>query len=322
MIKRIVLMTALMLAPSFVSAQTWVNGQIKFGPKLDTVKITVTDTSLKTKTDTVIAVKVDTVITTKESISVTSFPFPTGKGVKIAVLDNGVDLTNPLFSGITGTSTFGGVTGIDQSPDVCNGHGTAVTGLVRQFAPGATVYAVKVSAPFNGSCVTTGAALSAGLDWALANGIQVVNVSQQVPDSRALRAAFANAVSRGLIIIVAAGNNGGNVMTPASYPGVIAVASTGPTGAISSFSSRGTQVLLGAPGEALAVWRTRNLTSTGSGTSFSTPIVTATVALMLEKNKTLTASQIVNILCNSATPNSGQTGCGVLNVQKSLANTP
>lgn len=322
MIKRIMLSAALILAPSVVSAQSWVNGQIKFGSKLDTVKITVTDTSLKTKVDTVIVMKVDTIINTKQSISVTSFPFPTGKGVKIAVLDNGVDLQNPLFSNITGTSTFNGITGIDQGVDACNGHGTAVTSLVRQFAPGATIYSVKVSAPYSGTCTTTASALAAGLQWALDNGIKIINVSQQVPDSRSLRASFADAVAKGAIIIIAVGNNGGAVMSPASYPGVIAVASTGPTGAISSFSSRGTQVLIGAPGESLALAKPRNTTGIGSGTSFSTPIVTATVALMLEKNKTLTSSQIVNILCSSATPNSGQTGCGVLNVQKSLTNTP
>lgn len=322
MIRKFALMTALMLSPSFLSAQTWVNSQIKFGPKLDTVRITTTDTTLKTKTDTVIAIKVDTVITTKESISVTSYPFPTGKGVKIAVLDNGVDLQNPLFNGLTGTSTFSGVTGIDQSPDVCNGHGTAVTGLVKRFAPDAQIFVVKISAPFNGSCVTTSAAMVAGLQWAAANGVKIVNLSQQVPDNRSLRAAIADAVARGIVVIASAGNDGGAVNSPANYPGVLAIASTGPTGTISGFSSRGSQVLIGAPGEGLAVWRPRNVSSTGSGTSFSAPIVTATVALILEKNKNLTTPQIVNILCNSATPNSGQTGCGVLNVQKALSITP
>lgn len=313
------------MAPSLVSAQTWVTNQIKFGPKMDTVKITVTDTALNVKTDTVISTKVDTVITTKESISVTSYPFPTGKGVKIAVLDNGADLQNPLFSGLTGTSTFSGVSGIDQAPDVCDGHGTSVTGLIRQFAPDAQIFVVKVSAPFNGSCVTPSSSVIAGLQWAVANGIKVVNISQQIPDNRSLRAAVADAVAKGVTIVAAAGNNGGTVMTPASYPGVLAIASTGPTGLISNFSSRGSQILVGAPGENLAVWRPRNTQSIRSGTSFSAPLVTATVALILEKNKNLTTPQIVNILCNSATEIVGMTvptGCGVLNVQKALAITP
>jgi membrane-anchored mycosin MYCP len=318
------LMTALMLAPSFVSAQTWVTEQIKFGPKVDTTKVVVTDTTLQVKVDTTIVTKVDTLLNTKESLNITTYFFPTGKGVRIAILDNGVDLSNPLFAGITGTSTFSGVSGIDQAPDVCNGHGTAVTGLIQQLAPGATLHAVRVSAPFNGTCTTTSSALIAGLQWAVANNIKLVNVSQQVPDNRALRAAVADAVSKGVVIVAAAGNNGGGVMSPASYPGVIAVASTGPNGLLSSFSSNGTQVLLGAPGEGLAVWRTRNIRSTGTGTSFSAPLVTATIALMLERNKNLTGPQIVNILCNSATQIIGPTpvGCGILNVQKSLANTP
>lgn len=324
MIKRIMVMTALMLAPSFVSAQSWVNEQIKFGPKTDTVKTIVVDTTKITKVDTVITVKVDTIITTKESITVYTTPFPTGKNVKVAVLDNGVDVTNPLFSNLTGISTVTGITTIKQDVDVCNGHGTAVTGLVKQFAPYANVYVVKVSAPYNGTCVTTSSALIAGLQWAVTNGIKVVNISQQVPDSRALRAAVADAVSKGVIIVAAAGNNGGPVMSPANYPGVLAIASTGPTGTISTFSARGSQILLGAPGEGLTVWRPYNITTRGTGTSFSAPIVTAAVALLLEKNNTLTTTQVVNILCSSATQIVGvtPTGCGVLNIKTALDISP
>jgi len=158
-----------------------------------------------------------------------------GQGVKVAVIDTGIDLDHPDLR-VVGDVTF--VSGTTSGDDD-HGHGTHVAGIVAALdndigtigvAPEADVYAVKVLDK-NGSGYWSD--VIEGIEWAVGNGMQVVNMSLgSRSGSTALEAACNSAFDSGVIVVSAAGNSGNswgwgdNVLYPASYNSVIAVAAT------------------------------------------------------------------------------------------------
>ena len=98
----------------------------------------------------------------------------TGRGVRVAVIDSGVHATHPHIQGVAG-----GI-GIDASGAIHDdfvdrlGHGTAVAAVIREKAPSAEIFAIKV---FERELRTTGDALVAALRWARQNGARLANLS-------------------------------------------------------------------------------------------------------------------------------------------------
>jgi subtilisin family serine protease len=128
---------------------------------------------------------------------------PTGRGVRVAIVDSGVHPSHPHVGGVDG-----GV-GIDAQGTVHAdyvdrlGHGTAVAAAIREKAPDAQLFAVKV---FDRSLATSVTALVAAIDWAAASAMHLVNLSLGTPRAAheaPLRAAVANASARGLIVVSA-----------------------------------------------------------------------------------------------------------------------
>ncbi|MCL2746245.1 MAG: S8 family serine peptidase [Coriobacteriia bacterium] len=131
--------------------------------------------------------------------------------------------------------------------------------------------------------------------------------------------AIDSAVNSGILVVAAAGNTAqqGNVtLYPAAYPPVLSVASIGPTGAWSSFSTYNSEVNIAAPGEQISVLRYSNTYSYASGTSFAAPHVSAAAALVWRAAPNLSAAQVKNILINTAKPigtkGNTKTGAGAL----------
>jgi subtilisin family serine protease len=125
---------------------------------------------------------------------------PTGRGVRIAVVDSGVHAAHPHVG-----SVAGGV-GIDDDgreyDDYVDrlGHGTAVAAAIREKAPDAEIYAVKV---FDRSLSTRISALVAAIDWSAANGMHLVNLSlgtARMEHERVLTEAIARAAALGLAV--------------------------------------------------------------------------------------------------------------------------
>lgn len=204
-----------------------------------------------------------------------------GQNVKVAIFDSGIDLTHPDLE------VVGGVNLIPNSPTDatvnpqnygdCLGHGTHVAGIVAAknngnhtvgVAPKAQLYAIRFFA-----CDGTGATTSreiAGIEWAIDNGMDVVNMSfgcctivQQgqrvhVPiPNQAEEAAMNAAYERGLVLIAASGNssqiNGTSmnqpvIAYPARYASVVAVGATDDEDKLSGFSQWGDDQELTAPG--------------------------------------------------------------------------
>ncbi|MBI2947142.1 MAG: S8 family serine peptidase [Verrucomicrobia bacterium] len=216
-----------------------------------------------------------------------------GASVRVAVIDSGVDYNHPDLS----ANYSGGYDFVNNDPNPIddNGHGTHVAGTIGAadngsgvvgVAPEARIYALKVldasgSGPWSG--------IIAALQWCVDNGIQISNNSYGAGSDPGsiVRAAFDNAAAAGVLHVAAAGNSGNaagkgdNVIYPARYDSVIAVAATDPDNNRASFSSTGAAVELAAPGVNI------NSTILGggygllSGTSMASPHVAGAAALVL-----------------------------------------
>jgi subtilisin family serine protease len=211
----------------------------------------------------------------------------TGKGVKIAVLDTGIDYKHPELA----RNYKGGYDFInkDKDPMDDNGHGTHVAGILAAAkngkgivgaAPDAQIYAIKVSdAKGKGSF----SGLVKGIDWAIEHDMDIVTMSiTGKGGSKALAKAVDTAYNKhGLVLVAAVGNGKGDVLYPAAYPQVIGVGSVNKDNALSSFSLTGSEVEFVAPGSGIKSTAIGGKYRLSSGTSMATPLVTGAIALLL-----------------------------------------
>jgi subtilisin family serine protease len=181
----------------------------------------------------------------------------------------------------------------------------------------------------------TPADLAEAIAWAADPGrgnADVLNLSVVMTgDDDRVRRAVAAALVRGVVVVAAAGNNGspekGNPTPyPAAYPGVIGVGAVTPAGVRASFSQHGDYVDLVAAGEGVTTAAPRSGHTTRQGTSFATPYVTATVALLLERFPGLSPAQVQRRLTATADPAPGgsrsdEYGYGLLNPYRALTET-
>ncbi len=223
----------------------------------------------------------------------------TGVGIKVAVMDTGIDLDHPDLA----VNVMGGydTTGVGYYDDD-NGHGTHCAGIIAALdneegvvgvAPQAHLYAVKVL-DSGGSGYWSW--IIAGLDWCVANNMQVASMSLGAKSGNsALHDAIVIAYNKGVVIVSSAGNSGPGEDTvgyPAKYEEVIAVSATGNVyryrkykilypDEIANYSSRGPEVDIAAPGTYILSTYVDAGYKEMSGTSMACPHVAGAVALML-----------------------------------------
>ena len=232
----------------------------------------------------------------------------TGAGVKVAVLDTGLDLEHPDFNGrsITSKSFIN-----NESVQDGHGHGTHCVGTAcGPTMPGALPrYGVASDAQIfvgkvlsNAGSGSDGGILT-GINWAIANGCSVVSMSLGAATSvgEAFSPVYENvgrrALQRGTLIIAAAGNESQRpgriapVGRPANCPSILSVGAVDRNLAIASFSCgglnpQGGQVDIAGPGVAVrSSWPRPTLYRSISGTSMATPHVAGIAALHVEANK-------------------------------------
>ncbi|MEK7500802.1 MAG: S8 family peptidase [Patescibacteria group bacterium] len=210
----------------------------------------------------------------------------TADPIKVGIIDTGISNTHPdLLANVQG-----GVNTINplKSWNDDNGHGSHVAGIIGALdndigvigvGPAINLFAIKVL-DRNGSGWLSD--VIEGIQWAVAKNMQVINMSLgTVSDVQSFHDAVIAAKNAGIVIVTAAGNNGGSVLFPAAYPEVIAVSATDQNNVIASWSSRGLEVDLAAPG--VGVYSTYKGASyaTLSGTSMAAPHVAGSAALVL-----------------------------------------
>ena len=238
-----------------------------------------------------------------------------GTGVKIAVIDTGIDLNHPAFTNrlVPSTERFDFVNN-DAVPqemgtagvDTAFGHGTGVAGVIAQVAPNAKIMPLRALRP-NGSGDET--AVAAAIDWARTRGANIIHMSLGgTTDSTALRTAINSAVNAGIVVVASVGNdNLSGAQFPARYADasamagsvtcfscpnlVIGVASVSNNDKKSSYSNYGTGTSMTAPGESVYTPFPSNRLAYWSGTSFAAPMVTGAIALAFGQNLSLSASQ-------------------------------
>ena len=217
----------------------------------------------------------------------------TGVGVKVAILDTGIDIDHLDLAVSGGVNVLGPFRTEKYNDD--NGHGTHVAGIVAArdneigvvgVAPNAKLYAVKA---FNRKAIGFDSDIIDGIDWSITNGMQVINMSFGGSDNPSLHAAIQAAYNAGIVMVAAAGNEGDDfVHYPARYPETIAVSATTIHDELASFSSYASDLvqveainLLAAPGKEInSTWNNGGY-YVGSGTSMATPHVVGTAALVI-----------------------------------------
>lgn len=264
--------------------------------------------------------------------------------VKVAVLDTGVDLDHADLAGrLTDGKTFvqsakdkGNLNGNDD-----NGHGTFVSGIIAASANNGKgiagvageedvqVIPVKVMAK-NGE--GTAADIADGIDYAVENGADVINMSLSGEYSDAIEEAIQRAVAKDVVVVAASGNGGGNADAnfPAASDNVISVGSVDKNDQVYSGSNVGETVDLVAPGVGVIstsldgdLGDEDGHYTTGTGTSYATPHVAAVAALYKAQNKEATVNEVTQVLENTATDlgdegRDNQSGYGKVNAVKAL----
>ncbi|MBI1974811.1 MAG: S8 family peptidase [Parcubacteria group bacterium] len=210
----------------------------------------------------------------------------TADPVKVGIIDTGIAKDHPDLK----SNIKGGVNTINprKSWNDDNGHGSHVAGIaaavdnsigVVGVGPAVDLYAIKVLNAAGSGYLSD---VIEGIQWAVSNGMQVVNMSLGTgSDIPSFHEAVVAAKSAGVVVVAAAGNSGGEVSYPAAYPEVIAVSATDANNVLASFSSRGAEVDLAAPGVSIYSTYKGSGYATLSGTSMAAPHVVGSAALVL-----------------------------------------
>ncbi|MBQ3597994.1 MAG: S8 family serine peptidase [Clostridia bacterium] len=237
--------------------------------------------------------------------------------IVIAILDTGIERSHGDLKNIDILEGYDATLGKNGVYADSEGHGTAVAGIISSVAKGAKIYPVKVS---SGGMVYS-SALVEGIYNAVDNGADIINVSlggysYSVSEQNAINYALSN----GCIVVAAAGNDGadaslaGKYFYPASYDGVVSVASVDNDGVPAHFSQFNDKVTVAAPGSDIIVCHPQEDYTVSSGTSLSAAIVSGVAALARSGAKELDGEQFKYLLMSVlGTKHSPYTGYGVIN---------
>ncbi|MDV9188381.1 type VII secretion-associated serine protease mycosin [Streptomyces sp. SR27] len=278
-----------------------------------------------------------------------------GKGVRVAVIDTGVDDVNPQLREAVDAKA-----GKDfLKPDKKNpgygdelrgktdgtvddvGHGTKVAGIIAAhprkgtgfvgLAPEATIIPIRQNDEKNSGKSDT---MALAIDWAVKQKAHVINISQDTTQPLAadspMGLAIARAIEANVVVVASAGNDGMDGASrntyPAAFPGVLAVASSDRNNERAAFSQSGAFVGVAAPGVDIVSTVPGGGQCVDNGTSFSAPYVAGVAALLRAEHPDWTAAQIVarieQTAVRSINGRDKHVGWGIVDPVRALADTP
>ncbi len=240
----------------------------------------------------------------------------TGAGAVVAVIDTGVDPSQPALLGRIAPGGRDLVDGDDQPWETRNGidddadgdideaagHGTFVASVIAAVAPAASILPLRVLDDDGGG---TAFAVAEALAYAIDARVDVVNLSLTYHRrSTAVDLLLERATAAGIVVVAAAGNDGATTVDfPASDSNVVGVTATvADETALSAFANRSQLVQIAAPGEDVLGALDRGVFATWSGTSIAAPFVAGTAALLKAVDPTLAPDLVRDALLQGSRP--------------------
>ncbi|HWM93095.1 MAG TPA: S8 family serine peptidase [Thermoanaerobaculia bacterium] len=239
----------------------------------------------------------------------------TGKGVRVAVIDTGVDLDHPDLRGrVVKAQNFVDRGERSFTTDI---HGTAIAGVIAAaadnevgivgVAPQAEIYALKAcwqQSPGAREAVCNSYTLAKAVDFAILEGAQVLNFSLAGPPDPLLTRLIKVALERGIVVVAAVPDKDSVRGFPASLQGVIGISGSDPPKGRTSF--------LAAPAVDILTTVPRGSYDFFSGSSLAAAQASGVVALLLERNPKLTPPQLAALFLKTARANSQIDACAAL----------
>jgi subtilisin family serine protease len=226
----------------------------------------------------------------------------TGAGIRVAVVDSGVDAAHPAVGAVAGgaviehdpESPSGVRIAPGEHPDVF-GHGTACAGIIRGIAPECELYSVRV---LGARLTGKGPVFAAGVRWAIEHGMRVVNMSLSTGkrDYYGLFHEVADAAYFRHVMLVCAVNNVPGPSYPSEYASVFSVAAHPGKDPLHFDYNPEPPVEFGAPGISVDVAWLDGATITASGNSFAAPHIAGVITRVLSKHPGLTAFEMKTVL--------------------------
>lgn len=242
-----------------------------------------------------------------------------GQGVKVAVIDTGVNSSLPELKGqvLSGRDVSGAGKSAEEDSD---GHGSNMAALIagtgsgggiQGLAPGVKILPVKVTS--EAQALSEDSELGRAIRFAADQKAQVINISmgavglsEYYPKTKS---AVEYALKKGSLILAASGNDGeeSNLPSyPAAFPGVVGVGAIDRGGKVAKFSTSGRNVGLAAAGDGLPIHCTKSVGICSSGgTSQATAIASASAALIWSKHPKWTNNQVLRVMMQTASPPAG-----------------
>lgn len=233
----------------------------------------------------------------------------TGRGVRVAVVDTGIEADHPVFDGwVTGGVVIeldeeaedGYVALPDTPPRDVAGHGTACAGIIHRLAPEAELFSVRVLGNnMRGRALT----FAAGIEWAIEHGFQLINMSLSTSSDTYLNLFYqlADEAYFKNVVLVSAVNNIPAPSYPSTFASVISVAAHTTTDPFTYYYNPSPPVEFGAPGIDVEVAWINKQYATNTGNSFAAPHIAGIVALIRAKHPGLTPFQVKTVLMACAT---------------------
>lgn len=232
-----------------------------------------------------------------------------GKGVRVAVLDTGVDADHPCLKG----RVFEKKSFVEGDEDFRDVHGTLVAGIIagnparglRGVAPDSRIMAIKVCKPRSRNSIeadATSQTITQGLDYAITKQANIINLSLGGPRDPLINHLVKEAYGRGIAVVAAAGNGGPDArpVYPAALAKVIAVSAIDINDEPYASANRGDYIDLAAPGVEVFSAQPGNRFNPFTGTSMAAPHVTGVIALILQRRPAILPGEVRTLLETTA----------------------